>query len=37
MLRAELTWVRALVDDLTSGRLAWDEALIQTTLAEFGS
>ena len=36
MLRAELDWVRALVADLTSGRLAWDEALIQSTLAEFG-
>jgi hypothetical protein len=28
--------VRALVDDLASGRLTWDEALIQSTLAEFG-
>jgi DNA-binding PadR family transcriptional regulator len=36
MLRAELAWVRALVDDLASGRLTWDEALIQSTLAEFG-
>jgi DNA-binding PadR family transcriptional regulator len=36
MLRAELAWVRALVDDLAAGRLTWDEALIQSTLAEFG-
>jgi DNA-binding PadR family transcriptional regulator len=35
MLRAELDWLRALVADLASGRLTWDEALIQSTLAEF--
>jgi DNA-binding PadR family transcriptional regulator len=36
MLRAELTWLRALIDDLAAGRLTWDEALISETLAEFG-
>ncbi|MEV4638714.1 PadR family transcriptional regulator [Actinoplanes sp. NPDC049548] len=36
MLRAELAWLRALIDDLATGRLAWDEALISETLAEFG-
>jgi hypothetical protein len=35
MLRAELAWLRALIADLESGRLTWDEALIQSTLAEF--
>jgi hypothetical protein len=36
MLRAELEWLRALVDDLATGRFAWDESLIVETLAEFG-
>ncbi len=36
LLRAELHWLRALVDDLATGRLGWDEALIVETLAEFG-
>jgi DNA-binding PadR family transcriptional regulator len=36
MLRAELTWLRALIEDLASGRLTWDEQLIQSTLAQFG-
>jgi DNA-binding PadR family transcriptional regulator len=36
MLRAELAWLRALITDLASGALVWDEALIQSTLAEFG-
>jgi len=36
MLRAELAWLRALIEDLASGRLIWDEQLIQSTLAEFG-
>jgi DNA-binding PadR family transcriptional regulator len=36
MLRAELDWLRALIADLTTGRLTWDEALIQSTLANFG-
>ena len=36
MLRAELAWLRALIDDLATGLLAWDEALISETLAEFG-
>ncbi|GID94776.1 PadR family transcriptional regulator [Amorphoplanes digitatis] len=35
MLGAELTWLGALVDDLASGRLTWDENLINQTLAEF--
>jgi DNA-binding PadR family transcriptional regulator len=36
LLRAELDWLRALVDDLATGRLDWDESLIEDTLAEFG-
>jgi DNA-binding PadR family transcriptional regulator len=36
MIRAELAWIRALIDDLASGSFTWDEALIQSTLAEFG-
>jgi hypothetical protein len=36
MLRAELDWLRALVDDLATGRLGWDRSLIEDTLAEFG-
>lgn len=36
MLRAELDWLRALVDDLAAGRLDWDESLIAGTLADFG-
>jgi DNA-binding PadR family transcriptional regulator len=36
MLVAELTWLRALTEDLASGRLTWDEQLIQSTLAQFG-
>ncbi|MEU7901807.1 PadR family transcriptional regulator [Actinoplanes sp. NPDC049118] len=36
MLNAELAWLGALVDDLASGRLSWDESLIMDTLAEFG-
>ncbi len=36
MLRAELTWLRAVVDDLTSGRFTWDQELITSTLAQFG-
>jgi DNA-binding PadR family transcriptional regulator len=36
MLSAELAWLGALVDDLASGRLTWDENLILQTLAEFG-
>jgi DNA-binding PadR family transcriptional regulator len=36
LLRAELDWLRALVDDLATGRLDWDESLIEGTLAEFG-
>jgi len=36
LLRAELTWLRALVDDLATGRFSWNESLIAETLAEFG-
>jgi DNA-binding PadR family transcriptional regulator len=36
MLRAELAWLRALTDDLATGRLDWDENLIVETLARFG-
>jgi DNA-binding PadR family transcriptional regulator len=36
MLRAELAWVRGIVDDLGTGRLVWDEKLIQDTLVQFG-
>ncbi|MEU4215297.1 PadR family transcriptional regulator [Actinoplanes sp. NPDC026623] len=36
MLSAELAWLGALVDDLASGRLSWDENLILETLAKFG-
>jgi DNA-binding PadR family transcriptional regulator len=36
MLRAEVAWLRGVVDDLAAGRLAWDRAMIERTLAEFG-
>jgi DNA-binding PadR family transcriptional regulator len=36
LLRAELDWLNALIDDLAAGRLTWDENLISATLAEFG-
>ncbi|HET6532584.1 MAG TPA: PadR family transcriptional regulator [Actinoplanes sp.] len=36
MLRAELSWLRGVVDDLAAGRFRWDEELIRQTLAEFG-
>ena len=36
MLRAELAWLRAVVDDLASGRFGWDEELIRQTLERFG-
>jgi len=36
MIRAEIGWVDALVDDLATGRLTWDRALIEATLSEFG-
>jgi DNA-binding PadR family transcriptional regulator len=36
MLRCELDWVRSLVADLAEGRLAWDAAMIQATLEQFG-
>jgi DNA-binding PadR family transcriptional regulator len=36
MLRAELAWLRAVVEDLASGRFHWDEELIRRTLEEVG-
>jgi DNA-binding PadR family transcriptional regulator len=36
MLRAELQWLRGVVDDLATGRLFWDEDFIRATLADFG-
>ena len=36
MLRAELAWLRALIEDLATGRFGWDENLIADTLARFG-
>jgi DNA-binding PadR family transcriptional regulator len=35
MIRAEVAWLQGLIAELASGSLTWDEALIQTTLAEF--
>ncbi|MFD1367582.1 PadR family transcriptional regulator [Actinoplanes sichuanensis] len=36
MLRAEITWLRALIAELDDGTLHWDRALIEQTLARFG-
>jgi DNA-binding PadR family transcriptional regulator len=36
MLRAELAWLRSVIDDLAAGRFTWDAALIESTLAQFG-
>ncbi|MEU4687714.1 PadR family transcriptional regulator [Actinoplanes sp. NPDC023714] len=36
MMRAEIDWLRRVVADLESGRLTWDRALIEETLARFG-
>ncbi|HEU4348150.1 MAG TPA: PadR family transcriptional regulator [Actinoplanes sp.] len=36
MLRAEVAWLHAVVDDLAAGRFSWDDELIRTTLARFG-
>ncbi|GIE93803.1 PadR family transcriptional regulator [Paractinoplanes rishiriensis] len=36
MLAAEIAWLRGVVADLDSGSLAWDRAMIDATLAEFG-
>ena len=36
MLRTEVGPLSALVEDLTTGRLTWDETLIAETLAKFG-
>ena len=35
LLRAEISWLRGLVDDLAEGRLTWDRALIEETLERF--
>jgi DNA-binding PadR family transcriptional regulator len=35
MLRAEIDWLRRLVEDLEAGRLTWDRALIEETAARF--
>jgi DNA-binding PadR family transcriptional regulator len=35
MLRAELDWLRAVIDDLATGRFTWTEKLIQETAAQF--
>jgi DNA-binding PadR family transcriptional regulator len=35
MMRAELAWLAAVVDDLATGRLTWDEELIRKTLEAF--
>jgi DNA-binding PadR family transcriptional regulator len=36
LLRAELTWLREVADDLAAGRLTWDRAMIEETLEAFG-
>jgi DNA-binding PadR family transcriptional regulator len=36
MLQAELTWLRKLVDDLTTGRLTWDYDFLQEAAKRFG-
>jgi DNA-binding PadR family transcriptional regulator len=36
MLTAEIAWLRGLIADLAEGRLTWDQAMIDQTLAEFG-
>jgi DNA-binding PadR family transcriptional regulator len=33
MLRAELTWLRALIDDLAAGRLAWEQHVVSAAPA----
>ncbi|GIE83976.1 PadR family transcriptional regulator [Actinoplanes regularis] len=35
MLRAELDWLRAVVNDLENGTLTWNRAMIEKTLAQF--
>jgi DNA-binding PadR family transcriptional regulator len=35
MLRAEVQWLSAIIADLAEGRLTWDLAMIQSTLAQF--
>lgn len=35
MMRAELSWLTAVIDDLAAGRLTWDEELIRRTQAAF--
>jgi DNA-binding PadR family transcriptional regulator len=36
MLRAEITWLHGLIDELGNGALTWDRTLIEETLARFG-
>lgn len=36
LLRAELTWLRAVAGDLAAGRLTWDRAMVEETLRAFG-
>jgi DNA-binding PadR family transcriptional regulator len=36
MLRAEITWLSSVADDLGAGRLTWSLEMISETLAEFG-
>ncbi|GAA2545852.1 PadR family transcriptional regulator [Winogradskya consettensis] len=36
MLRAEITWLSSVIDDLGAGRLTWSLEMISETLAEFG-
>jgi DNA-binding PadR family transcriptional regulator len=35
MLRAEVSWLRGVADDLDAGRLTWDRAMIEETLQRF--
>jgi hypothetical protein len=34
VLRAELTWVRALIDELRDGRFSWDEEQLRKLAAQ---
>lgn len=36
LVRAELTWLRAVAGDLAAGRLTWDRAMVEETLRAFG-
>ncbi|WP_082053420.1 PadR family transcriptional regulator [Gordoniibacillus kamchatkensis] len=37
VIRAELNWVRSVVDDMRSGRLAWDDEWLRNIAQQFGS